>query len=136
MCCIQILKPVSCLCLLIFQSAIHVLLFIWLLRVCDIKSTGGDVRDACCPSDRRNNEVVPDHNTDVNHHEDIDVAEERSRVKAIQNDASLDVCIYSPLYIITSLNLNILTLCPLLNFHVFFCHQLFGSRSGPTFVLA
>ena len=71
------------------------LLFIWLLRVCDIKSTGGDVRDACCPSDRRNNEVVPDHNTDVNHHEDIDVAEERARVKAIQNDASLDVSIYS-----------------------------------------
>ena len=77
--------------LLFLQSAIHVVLFMFLLRVADIKSTGGDLREACCPVDGRGNQVIPDHNTDVIHQEDIDVAEERARVKAIQNKAGAEV---------------------------------------------
>ena len=71
--------------LILFQSAIHCALFVFLLRVADIKSTGGEIADACCFGERRNSKVIPHNNTDVIHQEDIDVAEERSRVKAIQD---------------------------------------------------
>lgn len=66
------------------MSAIHIFVFVFLLRVADIKKTGGDIQDACFPGNKRPSSVIPGNNTDVIHKEDIDVAEERSRVQRLQ----------------------------------------------------
>ena len=69
----------------------HILLGIFLLRVMDIGTTGGDLRDACCPGSKGHNSVIPNSNADVNHKEDIDVAEERTRVKRLQEGGASQV---------------------------------------------
>lgn len=66
------------------MSLLHIFLFMFLLRVMDIRSTGGDLSDACCPGSKGRNSVIPNNNADVNHKEDIDVAEERTRVRRLQ----------------------------------------------------
>ena len=64
---------------------------IFLLRVMDIRTTGGDLKDACCLGNKGPNSVIPDINTDISHKEDIDVAEERTRVKRLQEGGASQV---------------------------------------------
>ena len=75
----------------LFQSLLHIFLFMFLLRVMDIRSTGGDLSDACCPGSKGCNSVIPNNNADVNHKEDIDVAEERTRVRRLQEGGASQV---------------------------------------------
>lgn len=68
-----------------FQSIIEIPLFIILLRILDIRSTGGDLHDALpCVNNKTQNEVSTE-NSDVIENEDSDVSEERRRVTAVQS---------------------------------------------------
>ncbi|XP_060080116.1 cholesterol transporter ABCA5-like [Ylistrum balloti] len=64
---------------------IHCVLGFFLLRMLDIKNTGGDVRDALpCLKKQRNSQVIPHKNDDAIDDEDEDVTSERERVKSIK----------------------------------------------------
>ena len=55
-----------------------------ILRILDIRSTGGDAHDALpCVSHKNRNEVDTE-NTDIIENEDNDVSDERRRVRGLQ----------------------------------------------------
>ncbi|XP_060587751.1 cholesterol transporter ABCA5-like isoform X2 [Ruditapes philippinarum] len=61
-------------------SIIHMFVFFFLMRVLDIKKTGGDVKEACLPG-KSQSTVIPVSNLDIVEQEDEDVTAERERVR-------------------------------------------------------
>ncbi|XP_067671428.1 cholesterol transporter ABCA5-like [Haliotis asinina] len=71
----------------ILMPIVHCLLLYLLLRVLDVRSTGGKAKEAlnCFQKSRVND--IPEENQDLIADEDEDVAEERSRVNSLQTGA-------------------------------------------------
>ncbi|OWF36066.1 ATP-binding cassette sub-family A member 5 [Mizuhopecten yessoensis] len=66
---------------------LHCFLSFFLLRMLDIKNTGGDVRDALpFLAKKRNSQVIPHKNDDIIDNEDEDVTTERHRVHSIKSN--------------------------------------------------
>ncbi|KAL5018612.1 hypothetical protein ScPMuIL_004334 [Solemya velum] len=65
---------------------VHCLLCLLFLRMLDIKTTGGDVREAipCCQKKSTDSRIVPELNSDICDDEDEDVTAERVRVHDLQ----------------------------------------------------
>ena len=55
-----------------------------LLRIIDVRKTGGEIQDALPCISKKNSNEVDTENSDIIEDEDEDVAEERQRVKALQ----------------------------------------------------
>ena len=77
--------------LFIFQSIFHLCWLYFLMRLLEVKSTGGSSRDVC-PCNGPDNSVsddVHEANEDVPDDEDEDVAQERSKVTSmdLRNEA-------------------------------------------------
>ena len=64
-------------------------LYLFLLRIIDVKKTGGDINEAL-PCRTPQNEVDTE-NTDIIEDEDDDVTEERQRVKALRKRNAMEV---------------------------------------------
>ncbi|XP_033748206.1 ATP-binding cassette sub-family A member 5-like isoform X2 [Pecten maximus] len=66
---------------------IHFVLGFFILRMLDIKTTGGDIRETFpCLKKKRNSQVIPHKNDDDIEDEDEDVTSERQRVQCIKSD--------------------------------------------------
>ncbi|XP_052071542.1 cholesterol transporter ABCA5-like [Mytilus californianus] len=63
---------------------VEIPLYIMLLRILDVRKTGGEIQDALPCISKKNSNEVDTENSDIIEDEDEDVAEERQRVKALQ----------------------------------------------------
>jgi hypothetical protein len=64
--------------------------FFFLMRVLDIKKTGGDVKEACLPG-KSQSTVIPVSNLDIVEQEDEDVTAERERVRDLSRRSPNEV---------------------------------------------
>ncbi|CAG2245460.1 ABCA5 [Mytilus edulis] len=68
----------------ILWPLVEIPLYIMLLRIIDVRKTGGEIQDALPCISKKNSNEVDTENSDIIEDEDEDVAEERQRVKALQ----------------------------------------------------
>ena len=77
----------------IVQPAFHLVILYLILRVLEVKSAGGDIRDALmCGSDTLASKFggIPEGNPNVPADEDEDVSAERKRVEELERSVASD----------------------------------------------